>query len=128
MEEGVEEGRDDVITHKMDDTEEGVTSQSTFPDPPPFYKLYTPASVQKGITPPPPPPVVGNYSMFGTDFDVRSCIWVERYKSLRVATVFVVLDVCCHCFRQMTRSSGASSHRKSPSSTQTSTVSLARLE
>lgn len=53
----------------MDDAEEGV-SQSTFPDPPPFYKLYTPENVQKGTAPPPPPPVVGNYSVFGTEFDV----------------------------------------------------------
>lgn len=55
----------------MDDTDARV---STFPDLPPFYRLYSDEHIQKGLSLPPPPPVVGPYEMFGEHYDTNDPI------------------------------------------------------
>ena len=59
----------------MDDNDARV---STFPDPPPFYRLYTDEHIQKGTSLAPPPPVVGPYEVFGEHYDVRDLVWPKQ--------------------------------------------------
>ena len=67
----------------MDKGEVGV-STSTYPDPPPYYKLYTDDNVKQGSAPKPPPPIEGKYEMFGQPFDVSiAFVRITTYTSTR---------------------------------------------
>jgi mediator of RNA polymerase II transcription subunit 7 len=56
---------------------------STYPPPPPYYKLYKDYGSNPESAPAPPPPVVGTYAMFGSNYTTDDMLPTLEEQGLR---------------------------------------------